>query len=508
MGGSSGSSTTSSTQPYIMSGPTVNAAQDAAGAQIQAAQIAANAVTQNTQSAISALMGQYQTSSIYANPTINTGNQAEAQMNYMLGLPAVNPGPAPTAPTAPNLLSVDYTTGGVTGTGAGANQYQNLEDTANWFGTNSQQGMSGPSVLGGYTNGVSQPGPFGTGPMPMSADQAHNITEVANDLSGLNSSQLTPQEAGFLNQFAAAGGSAGETGTDFVQNFVSNYNQPLQNQYDTQMQTYNQQQNQYNQQEGVYNKYNAMGQATPATINSIVSNLPGFQFSQNQGINAIQNAASASGQLNSGNLLEQLNQFGQGLSDSYYQNYINNLAGEAGMGTQALTGQMAASNNLGSNIASAYTNQGDAQANSALAVGNALAGSYLTPVANQQVSMTPYTTTSTTKSSSSGGLMGGLSQGLGLLSSIPGFSSKTLKEGMKSIDTQEILDNVASLNIEKWKYKGIDAEHIGPYAEEFRDLFGVGDGLTINMIDLFGVLIGSVKALSVKITDLEKRRDV
>ena len=55
------------------------------------------------------------------------------------------------------------------------------------------------------------------------------------------------------------------------------------------------------------------------------------------------------------------------------------------------------------------------------------------------------------------------------------------------------------LRVERWNYKPeVDLgneTHIGPYAEEFKEKFGVGDGRTINMIDAIGVLFAAVKGL-------------
>lgn len=94
-------------------------------------------------------------------------------------------------------------------------------------------------------------------------------------------------------------------------------------------------------------------------------------------------------------------------------------------------------------------------------------------------------------------MFGGMGALLGLL------SSKAFKEGGEEVDVDEILDGIASLDIEKWKYKGSEDAHIGPYAEDFRKLFGVGDGVTINIIDAIGVLMASVKALQKRVAQLE-----
>ena len=89
------------------------------------------------------------------------------------------------------------------------------------------------------------------------------------------------------------------------------------------------------------------------------------------------------------------------------------------------------------------------------------------------------------------------------------FSSELAKENKQPIDDHVILDKVGSMDVEKWTYKpGITGEtnpHIGPYAEQFAALFGVGDGIHINVIDVIGVCLSSIKALNAKIAILEAK---
>ena len=406
----SGSSTTTSTQPYIMSGPTIQAANSAAQAQIAAAQQASAAVTQNTTSAISALMNEYGTALQLQQPTIQMGNQAEAQLNYMLGLPAVAPGTAPTAPTAPTL-----NTGNLNSLYSEASGLLPQLNAINNLPANLALGSNpGQQTPGSYANNYAE-----------IAGVANQLTSGGVPGQGPNSTNMA--DTAFLNAYANAGGTPGMTGADFQAAIANNpTNQAAQAQYQQAQQTYQQQLDAYNSQQQLYNNYSAKGTLSPSDISNVVNNLPGFAYDQSQGISTIQNAASASGMLNSGNILQGLNEFGQKLSQTYYQNYLNNLSGMAGLGQTATTNAANGANTLGANLASAYTNQGAGQANAALAAGQAAASSYLLPVANQQVVMTPYTTTSNTdssSSSSSGGLsgVGGLLSGLSSVSSAGGF---------------------------------------------------------------------------------------
>lgn len=89
----------------------------------------------------------------------------------------------------------------------------------------------------------------------------------------------------------------------------------------------------------------------------------------------------------------------------------------------------------------------------------------------------------------------GIAQGVG--SAVAAFgSSRSIKSRTGEVDSRDVLDAVRTLEVARWQYRGDSREHIGPYAEDFRDAFGVGDGKTIHIIDAIGVLMASVKALA------------
>jgi len=67
---------------------------------------------------------------------------------------------------------------------------------------------------------------------------------------------------------------------------------------------------------------------------------PGYEFSRNEGIRAIDQAASARGMLNSGARLRELMRYGTGVANQEYGQYQNRLAALAGLG-QTATGQTA-----------------------------------------------------------------------------------------------------------------------------------------------------------------------
>jgi len=165
-----------------------------------------------------------------------------------------------------------------------------------------------------------------------------------------------PTALNFLNQAGTYGNAqAGQSGA-LQQHILESLAQPGLAQDQA---TYQQQLAQYQQQQANYDKYSAMGTAKASDISNIVTSQPGFQFEQAQGINAIQNAASASGQLNSGNLLQGLNEYGQGVAQKYYQNYLGNLNTLSQAGTSLTNTAMQGATNVGNSTANAYTNLGE-----------------------------------------------------------------------------------------------------------------------------------------------------
>lgn len=79
------------------------------------------------------------------------------------------------------------------------------------------------------------------------------------------------------------------------------------------------------------------------------------------------------------------------------------------------------------------------------------------------------------------------------------FSSEKLKD--KQGPATNLLAKLKKVRIEKWNYKGSTRSHVGPFAEEFNDIFEVNQdnrGM-INVIDALGVTLGAVKELDRKV---------
>lgn len=112
---------------------------------------------------------------------------------------------------------------------------------------------------------------------------------------------------------------------------------------------------------------------------------------------------------------------------------------------------------------------------------------------------------------SQGQLWGGLGQIAGLALGPTIFSSKKLKKDRRTPEDGEMLQQVRDMPVEEWTYREGVADggrHIGPYAEDFTDATGRGDGRTIHLGDAMGVTMGAVQELDRKVTALAEGRSI
>jgi hypothetical protein len=89
-------------------------------------------------------------------------------------------------------------------------------------------------------------------------------------------------------------------------------------------------------------------------------------------------------------------------------------------------------------------------------------------------------------------------------------SDAALKENFTEIDPIEILDKISRLPVTQWNYKndGSGIKHIGPTAQDFYRIFGIGEGeRTTSTIDPAGVALAAIKALGEKTAELERKTD-
>jgi hypothetical protein len=77
-------------------------------------------------------------------------------------------------------------------------------------------------------------------------------------------------------------------------------------------------------------------------------------------------------------------------------------------------------------------------------------------------------------------------------------SSRTVKNNIVGVDGIDILDKLSSLAIKKWNYiaDGEGVKHIGPIAEDFYEVFGLGpDEKHIASLDTSGIALAAIQAL-------------
>lgn len=85
------------------------------------------------------------------------------------------------------------------------------------------------------------------------------------------------------------------------------------------------------------------------------------------------------------------------------------------------------------------------------------------------------------------------------------------KDISSGLDADFMAEAVMHMPLAVWSYKegmapdGMGREdHVGPMAEHFQQLTGLGDGKTINVIDAFGVLFGALQSALQRIEILER----
>jgi hypothetical protein len=105
---------------------------------------------------------------------------------------------------------------------------------------------------------------------------------------------------------------------------------------------------------------------------------PGYQWSLDQGLRAVDAGAAASGMLRSGATLKAEQTFGTGLADQEFTNYYNRLFDLSKLGESAAAGQAGFSQTAGQGIAQTDLSQGSALSsiygNAAQGIGNAVGG--------------------------------------------------------------------------------------------------------------------------------------
>lgn len=95
-------------------------------------------------------------------------------------------------------------------------------------------------------------------------------------------------------------------------------------------------------------------------------NSPGYQFTLQQGLNAVNRSAAANGSLYSANTLTGENNYAQGAASTQYNNYVNQLLQMSGLGNSANQSLATAGVATGEGISNSMISQGNANASGVL----------------------------------------------------------------------------------------------------------------------------------------------
>lgn len=104
----------------------------------------------------------------------------------------------------------------------------------------------------------------------------------------------------------------------------------------------------------------ALGQAGPAGVQRAQQQFqtgPGYQFALGQGLESIAQQANAAGMLASGNMLRESQQFGQGLANQEWNNYLRNVMGQQQLYAPLATRESEYWRDLGNNLGTLNTQQ-------------------------------------------------------------------------------------------------------------------------------------------------------
>lgn len=92
-------------------------------------------------------------------------------------------------------------------------------------------------------------------------------------------------------------------------------------------------------------------------------------------------------------------------------------------------------------------------------------------------------------------------------------SSRDLKEDHGIVSIHDVAERVTRIPIHEWTYApGVHVpgslpgqRHVGPMAQDFQEIFGLGDGRHIHTIDAFGICMAALKSALLRIEVLERR---
>jgi hypothetical protein len=136
---------------------------------------------------------------------------------------------------------------------------------------------------------------------------------------------------------------------------------------------------------------NLAGANGPEAANAALANFftsPGYQWRLDEGMREVESSAAAQGMLRSGATMKALQERGQGLASSEFENYYNRLYNLSQGGLKAAGGQADAEMKTGADMAQTAMSAGGAQAsiygNMAKGIGDAASSYYSNSLYNQR----------------------------------------------------------------------------------------------------------------------------
>lgn len=86
-------------------------------------------------------------------------------------------------------------------------------------------------------------------------------------------------------------------------------------------------------------------------------------------------------------------------------------------------------------------------------------------------------------------------------------SSREVKQSIEPVSEADILQRLAELPVSTWQYRSDDSNrtHIGPMAEDFAEIFGLGDGTHISLSDASGIALAAIQALQKEVMEKQAR---
>lgn len=109
---------------------------------------------------------------------------------------------------------------------------------------------------------------------------------------------------------------------------------------------------------------------TPQQAFQNYQNSTGYQFRLNQGMNALNSGYAGAGSIKSGAAMKSAMDYGQGIASQEFNNYLNALGNQQGVGLSAAGAQAGVSTNYANNIANTNSNSANMIGQAAIAKAN------------------------------------------------------------------------------------------------------------------------------------------